>query len=99
MGELNINYLEYFKVDFVVRNGENGDGDSTAFSPAWTFFTNDRKFYKFWGWDIKDIVGIETSNTKKVTLVASFYHFNRVYSFPTLQAKLLIQYCNQSILV
>jgi hypothetical protein len=98
-GEINLNYLEFFKAEFVTKNGTNGDGDSTAFSPAYTFFTDDREFYKFWGWDIKDLPAAPTSNVKTVALVASYYHFNRVYTFPAFESKLLIQYCNQSILV
>jgi len=98
MGELNISYLDYFKFEIVTKNGENGEKDTTGFTPAWTFYSDYLFFFKFWGWDIKDIVGSETSNVKKISLVVSYAYYRQI-NFPDFQSKLLIQYCNQGILI
>jgi len=59
---------------------------------------NDNYFKKVIGWNIKDVVGSETSDIKDVTLIASIYlDYSVCILKPLLQVNLLIKYINQSL--
>jgi hypothetical protein len=96
IGTFNQELLNNFQVEIVCKNGVNGDGDSSKFQVSPSLY-----FKKFYGWDIKDIAGQETSDMKVISLVASLYTYAYSVVFvpvlPIFYSRLLVKFVNQSL--
>lgn len=86
MGQLNLNQLNSFQVEILLRNGEDANGNSTGFE-----MLTSPGFYRFHGYDIKDLEADPTSDVKNIKLIASFYLEDAVVFIP-FQSKLIVQY-------
>jgi hypothetical protein len=90
IGRINQKWINNFQVEIILKNGTTGGGNSSAFEVGFS----GQAFNKFIGWDVKDVAGDETSDTKDITLIASIY--SNLLNQPVFYAKLLVKYINEA---
>lgn len=84
IGQFNYNWINNFSVEIITRSLGTGYKVESGI-----------EFSKSITWDIKDLVGKETSNIKDIKLLASIY--NAVTDTPVFEAKLLVKYCGKNL--
>jgi len=84
IGQFNYNWINNFSVEIITR------GLGTGYKVE-----RGIEFSKSIWWDIKDLVGKETADTKDIKLLASVYNY--VADTPIFEAKLLVRYYSKNL--